>query len=72
MLLDSAKVKKKHISIRSTNFITVAKQVCFAKHSSWNSIPYLESSTPAISKIISSNMVHDNEKVVEKINCTSL
>lgn len=35
-------------------------------------ISYLESSTPAISKIISSNIVHDNENVVEKISCTSL
>lgn len=35
-------------------------------------VVYLESSTPAISKIINSNMVHDNENVVEKISCTNL
>jgi hypothetical protein len=32
----------------------------------------LESSTPIISKIISSNVVHDNENVTENISCTNL
>lgn len=35
------------------------------------SFVYLESRTPIISKIISSNMVQDNENVVEKISCTN-
>lgn len=38
----------------------------------YNFLSYLESSTPAISKIINSNMVHDSENVVEKISCTNL
>jgi len=33
---------------------------------------YPESKTPRISKIISSNMVHDNEKVIENMSCTNL
>lgn len=36
------------------------------------SFTYLESRTPIISKIISSNIVQDSENVVEKISCTNL